>query len=91
MNKADFIKAVSNRTSLTQIQAKEALNAILEEISDSLANGEEVTFVNFGTFKVAERQEREGRNPKTGEKMIIKYAKLPKFNPGKLLREAVDN
>jgi len=69
--------------------SKEAVNAIISTITDSLAREEKVTLVGFGTFQVIERRARRGRNPQTGETIQIPTKKLPKFRPGKGLRETV--
>jgi DNA-binding protein HU-beta len=58
-------------------------------IGDEIANGEKVLIVGFGAFEAVNRKEREGRNPKTGEKILIPAAKVPSFSPGKELREKV--
>ena len=69
MNKTDLVKAIAKNAELSQKKADEALASILEGISQTLASGDEVSFVGFGTFKVSERAARKGRNPKTGEEI----------------------
>ena len=73
----------------TKKQAQEAVDAFFDTIVKTLARGEEVGIAGFGTFKVAKRAAREGRNPKTGEKIQIAASIKPKFRAGKLLKEAV--
>jgi len=69
--------------------AAEAVNTVLEEITKTLSKGGEVVLTGFGTFKVNRRAAREGRNPKTGEKLQIPATNVPKFKPGKGLKDAV--
>ena len=89
MNKADLVEEVVNQTGLTKKVSREAVDAIISAITDSLAGGERVTLVGFGTFKVMERKARRGVNPQTGKSIQISAKKVPKFRPGKSLREAV--
>jgi DNA-binding protein HU-beta len=89
MTKAEFVAKVAEKAELKKVDAEKAVNAFLETISDSLKAGEKVSFTGFGAFEVTERAAREGRNPKTGEKMQINASKSPKFKPGKALKDAV--
>ncbi|MFE7083738.1 HU family DNA-binding protein [Priestia megaterium] len=89
MNKVELINAVTSKTELTKQDAKKAIDALLETISMTLAKGEKVQLVGFGTFEVRERAERTGRNPQTGEEMKIPATKVPGFKVGKELKEAV--
>ena len=89
MNKADLVEKVTNQTGLTKKASGEAIDAITSVISDALAREERVTLVGFGTFQVMERKARRGRNPQTGETVQIQAKKVPKFRPGKGLRERV--
>ena len=88
--KAEFLKAVSDKTSMTQADLGKALGGILGTIEDILAKGESVAFVGFGKFSVSERAARDGRNPQTGETLKIPASKAAKFTPGKELKEAVN-
>ena len=88
--KAEFLKAVSDKTSMTQADLGKALGGILGTIEDILAKGESVAFVGFGKFSVADRAARDGRNPKTGEVLKIPASKASKFSPGKELKDAVN-
>ena len=90
MNKAQMIEHIAERAQLTRQQAARALEAMLEGVTQTLARGGEVTLVGFGTFAVEQRAPRKGRNPKTGEPVDIPAAKMPRFRPGKGLREAVN-
>ncbi|MFS0907734.1 HU family DNA-binding protein [Priestia aryabhattai] len=89
MKKAEFIEAVALKSELTKQDAKKAVDALFETISTTLAKGEKVQLVGFGTFEVRERAERTGRNPQTGEEMTIPATKVPGFKVGKELKEAV--
>jgi DNA-binding protein HU-beta len=89
MNKGDLINEVANVTK-TKKEAQEAVDCVFSAITGALKKGEDVTMIGFGTFKVAERAARKGRNPQTGEEMQIKAKKVPKFSPGKALKEAVN-
>jgi DNA-binding protein HU-beta len=90
MNKADLVNAVAEKTGLTKKDAAAALEAFMEAVSGGLKKGKSITLTGFGTFAVAKRSAREGRNPQTGEKIKIPAKKVPKFKPGKALREAVE-
>ena len=71
--------------------AEKAVKAFTDVISEELANGGKIQLVGFGTFEVSERPEREGRNPKTGEPMKIAASRTPKFKPGRVLKDMVNN
>ena len=88
--KTELVKCIANETKLTKVDAKKALKAILTAISSSLQKGEEVKLIGFGTFSVQQSAAREGRNPKTGEKIKIKARKRPVFRAGKELKESVN-
>jgi len=87
MNKADLVQQVANQTGLTRKTSREAVDAIISAITDSLGREEKVTLVGFGTFQVIERKARTGMNPQTGEAIEIPAKKVPKFVPGRGLRE----
>lgn len=89
MNKAELIKTIAAESGLTQTQANDALNALCKVVIDELSQGGEVNIVNFGRFYVAERAERMGRNPKTGESVHIPARCNPKFTAGKHFKDAV--
>jgi DNA-binding protein HU-beta len=88
MNKGDLVNEVS-QVLASKKDAQAAVDRLLSAITQSLSQGEDVTLVGFGTFKVTKRNARMGRNPRTGEKIQIKAAKVPKFVAGKALKEAV--
>jgi len=90
MNKAELVEEVRTKTGLTKKTSREAVDAIISAIADSLATEERVTLVGFGTFQVMERKARRGVNPRTGEGIHIPAKMIPKFKAGKSLREAVE-
>lgn len=90
MNKADLVSAMSTAADISRAQATKALDAALDSISDALQGDQKVTLVNFGTFMVAERAERTGRNPSTGKPITIPAKKVVRFKPGKELSGAVN-
>ncbi|MER0171954.1 MAG: HU family DNA-binding protein [Nitrosomonas sp.] len=89
MNKTELIEAVATRSKTTKAQTTAMLNELLEVIQETMANGNDVQLVGFGTFSVTERAGREGRNPATGETMTIPAKKVVRFKPGKTLSDAV--
>lgn len=90
MNKSDLIAAVCEKTETTKKAAEQAVNAVIETITEELAREGRVQIVGFGTFQVRERAERKGRNPQTGEEMIIPASKSPVFKAGKNLKDIVN-
>ena len=90
VTKADLIEKVASTTSQSKAASEQAVNAIIGAIKDSLAAGDDVTLVGFGTFTTVAKAARDGRNPKTGEKIKIPASTAPKFRPGKALKEAVN-
>ncbi len=89
MTKNDLVAKIAKDSGVTKAQAAKAINSLISGIEKALKSGQKVTFVGFGTFKVAERKARNGRNPKTGEVIKIPKKKVPKFVPGKRLRELI--
>lgn len=89
MNKAELVEEVAGKVGLTKKETNNAVDAITSAITDSLAGGERATLVGFGTFQVMERKGRTGVNPQTKESIQIPAKKVPKFRPGKELREKV--
>jgi nucleoid DNA-binding protein len=89
LTKADLIDAVAGETELSKRQAGEVVDLILEEIKTALQKGDRVALTPFGSFVVRSRKAREGRNPKTGEKIKIAARKVPAFVAGKSLKDAV--
>ncbi|WHN66802.1 HU family DNA-binding protein (plasmid) [Cysteiniphilum sp. QT6929] len=74
----------------TKDNANRSVDAFIEAVTDIVKNGDSVNFIGFGKFSVGERAAREGRNPKTGEKLKIKASKIPRFSAGKNLKDAVN-
>ena len=91
MNKVEFIKHMHayNAQEMNRAQTERALDAFIETLKDALAQGETVHISGLGTFKVANRAARTGRNPQTGEAIQIAAKKAPTFSPSKALKEAV--
>ena len=90
MNKTELVTAIAEQTKLSKKDAEAALKAFTDVVADELKKGGKVQLVGFGTFEVSERGEREGRNPQTGETMIIKASKTPKFKAGKALKDMMN-
>lgn len=89
MNKSELISVVAEKTGMTKKDTEKVVNSVFEGISESLAKGDKVQIIGFGTFEVRERKAREGRNPATGKPITIPAAKVPVFKAGKALRESV--
>lgn len=90
MNKTELVAAIVEKTELSKKDAEKAVKAFTEVVADELKKGEKIQLVGFGTFEVADRPAREGRNPKTGETMKIAACKSPKFKAGKALKDMVN-
>lgn len=90
LNKTELIAAIAAETDLSKSDVSRALDSVLENLTQSLARGESVQLIGFGAFGVSSRAERAGRNPATGEAMTIKASKVPKFTPGKALKDRVN-
>jgi len=88
MNKKDLVKEVAKVVN-TKKEAQAALDCVFSSITKALEKKDTVTLVGFGTFKVGQRKARKGRNPQTGNEIEIKAKTVPKFVPGKALRDAV--
>lgn len=90
MTKAELVEKIYAKADLpTKTRAEEALDAVISCLQEALAAGETVTFTGFGSFKVTERAERNGRNPRSGEPITIPACKVVKFAPGKGLKDAL--
>ncbi len=89
MTKAELVDALAFQIALTKRQTSEVVDLLLNEIREALAKGDKVQLIPFGSFVVRERKKREGRNPKTGDKLLIPARKVPAFTAGKSLRDAV--
>lgn len=89
MNKTELIDAVAKKSGETKSGVEKTLNAYFETVTETLAAGDAITVVGFGSFEVNERAARTGRNPKTGEEIKIAATIVPKFKAGKGLKDAV--
>ena len=89
MNKAELIEHMANNADLNKAQAGRALDALIDAVRRTLKKGDSVSLIGFGTFAVTKRAARTGRNPRTGAAIKIKAAKVPKFRPGKGLKDAI--
>ncbi|MBD2437347.1 HU family DNA-binding protein [Nostoc sp. FACHB-110] len=89
MNKGELVDAVADKAGITKKQADAVLTAATEAIIEAVSKGDKVTLVGFGTFERRDRKAREGRNPKTNEKMEIPATRVPAFSAGKLFKEKV--
>lgn len=89
MNKAELINAVAEKAGLSKKDTETVVNATIDVIAGTLADGDKVQLVGFGAFEVKSRAERTGRNPKTKEEIKIPASKVPVFKPGKALKDAV--
>ena len=90
MNKTQLIEAVAAKANLKKKDAEAAVNAVTAAIAEALKAGDKVQLVGFGTFEVKTREAREGRNPRTGEKITIAASKHPAFTAGKALKDSVN-
>lgn len=90
MNKSELIEAIAGSAEMTKTDAQKCFDAAIDAITEALKNGDQVALTGFGTFSVKERAARDGRNPRTGEKITIAAAKVPGFKAGKGLKDAVN-
>ncbi|MBQ1393401.1 MAG: HU family DNA-binding protein [Lachnospiraceae bacterium] len=90
MNKAELVAAIAEKTELSKKDSEKALKAFIDVVTEELTKGEKIQLVGFGTFEVAERAAREGRNPQTGATMSIPASKAPKFKAGKALKDTIN-
>ena len=89
MNKTELVAAIADQAEISKKDAEKALKAFTDVVAEELKKGEKIQLVGFGTFEVAERAAREGRNPQTGATMKIEASKAPKFKAGKALKDLV--
>ncbi len=89
VTKAQFVDRVSSKSGLSRRDAAKAVDAFLESVEESLKQGEAVTFTGFGKFSAQQRGARQGVNPRTGEKVTIQAATVPKFSAGSGLKNAL--
>lgn len=90
MNKSELIDAIAEEADISKASAGRALDAVIDNITNAMKKDDSVTLVGFGTFTVRNRAARTGRNPRTGEDIEIKAAKVPAFKPGKALKDAIN-
>ena len=90
MNKAELVAAIADKSELSRKNAEKALKAFIDVVTEELVKGEKVQLVGFGTFEVAERPERTGRNPQTKKAIKIPASKAPKFKAGKALKDIIN-
>jgi len=90
MNKSELIEHIARQADISKAAATRALDAVVGGVKSTLKKSGSVTIVGFGTFAVTKRAARTGRNPRTGTAIKIKAAKVPKFKPGKALRDALN-
>ncbi|QWT22338.1 HU family DNA-binding protein [Bacillus sp. NP157] len=90
MNKSELVAAIAEKANLKKIEAENALNAFIEAVGESLAKGEKIAIVGFGSFEVRSRAARTGRNPRTNEEIKIAASNVPAFKAGNDLKKAVN-
>jgi len=90
MNKAELIEKVSSKAGLTKKDVDCAIDALVDVVTTAIKEGDKVALVGFGTFQTVQRKARKGLNPQTGKTIQIPARKVPKFKPGKVLKEAVN-
>jgi DNA-binding protein HU-beta len=90
MNRMELVAAVAKKADLSKKDAEAAVKGVFDAITDALVEGDKVQLIGFGTFDVAERAAREGRNPRTGETMKIDASKAPRFKAGKALKDKIN-
>lgn len=89
MTKAELIDKIASGVKISKVDAGKVLDAVIDSIKRALKKGDRIVLVGFGTFSVAKRKARKGRNPRTGEEIKIPASKVPKFRAGKALKDAV--
>ncbi len=90
MNKTELVEAIAESADISKAKAGQALDGMVDAITNTLKDGDTVSLIGFGTFLVRDRAARTGRNPKTGEAIQIKASKSPAFKAGKALKDAVN-
>lgn len=90
MNKSELIDSIADVADVSKAAAGRALDATIEAVKKAMKKGDTVTLVGFGTFYIGKRAARTGRNPRTGDSIKIKAAKVPKFRAGKGLKDAIN-
>ena len=90
MNKEELVQEIAKKAKVTQKDAAEVLNGLVETVQKTVAKGEKVTLVGFGTFESRKRAKRTGRNPQTGKEITIPAKTVPAFSAGKKFKELVN-
>ena len=90
MNKSELVAHMAKEAGITQEQASKGIGALIGAVQNTLASGNDVVLVGFGTFSVSERKARTGKNPRTGEAVQIPAKRVPQFKAGKALKDAVE-
>jgi len=90
MNKSDLVAKVSELAGLSKADTDKAVDAVFAAVTGALKGGDDVRLVGFGSFSVSARPARQGKNPRTGEKLTIAARKAPKFSAGKALKDAIN-
>jgi DNA-binding protein HU-beta len=90
VTKSELISAVAEESGLKKAEAEKAISAFISAVTSALKQGDKLALVGFGTFCTSTRAARTGKNPQTGDKIEIPSAILPKFKPGKALKDAVN-
>ena len=90
MTKAELISSVAEQAGLKKVEAEKEVSAFIASVTTALKSGDKLSLIGFGTFSTAKRAARKGQNPQTGKKIDIPAATVPKFKPGKTLKEAVN-
>lgn len=89
MNKFELIAEIAKEAGMTKIDTEKFLQAFFNKVTETLARGEKIKIVGFGNFEVSKRAARKGRNPQTGEEIMLPATNVPKFRPSKALKDAV--
>ncbi|ABX81485.1 HU family DNA-binding protein [Acholeplasma laidlawii] len=89
MNKTELVALVADKAEVTQAMAEKVVNSFVDVVTETLSKDEKVVVTGFGTFEVRNRVARRGKNPRTGEEIIVPAQKTPAFKAGKLLKDAV--
>ncbi len=90
MNKTEFVEAVAEKADVQKSDAAKIIDSLVDVIGDTLNKGDQITLIGFGTFLVSKREARKGRNPRTGEEIQIAASNVPRFKPGKALKESIN-
>ncbi len=89
MTKSELVEAIQEKTGIAKKDISKVMDAAIETVTDTLMDGDKVSLVGFGTFQVSNRKARTGQNPQTGEKIEIPARRVPKFTPGKTLKDKI--